>query len=225
LDTYISMRSKWYEKHSSYVSIHEIKTNSIVTQSDCMGGVYGGAGGALGGHLQHLQFKSAVFNSSRYLAECKECAAMFPGVSGTWLDPVYINGQRTLATGAVQPSYFFEELVIGNGIGKLASGIVGMIKGVGFAKGAVQATESTITGFAKHSVNRAIERGFKTGDILKIVKEGTPVQAMGRYGAQTRYALGGNTVVLNAQGKLITVFSNANGTANGLGRGFLIPFK
>ncbi|WP_166444550.1 hypothetical protein [Dyadobacter bucti] len=58
-----------------------------------------------------------------------------------------------------------------------------------------------------------------------IVKEGTPVQAMGRYGAQTRYALGGNTVVLNAQGKLITVFSNANGTANGLGRGFLIPFK
>jgi hypothetical protein len=58
---------------------------------------------------------------------------MFPGVSGTWLDPVYINGQRTLATGAVQPSYFFEELLVGNGIGKLASGIVGMIKGVGFA--------------------------------------------------------------------------------------------
>jgi hypothetical protein len=87
----------------------------------------------LGGYLKHLQFNGAVFNSSRYLAECKDCAAMFPGVSGTWLDPVYINGQRTLATGAVQPSYFFEELVIGNGIGKLASGIVGMIKGVGFA--------------------------------------------------------------------------------------------
>ncbi len=69
---------------------------------------------------------------------------------------------------------------------------------------------------------------FLLGQIIMkttIVKEGTPVQAMGRYGAQTRYALGGNTVVLNAQGKLITVFSNANGTANGLGRGFLIPFK
>jgi RHS repeat-associated protein len=98
-------------------------------------------------------------------------------------------------------------------------------RGAVATKGGVQATKSAITGFGKHGINRAIERGFKTPDILKIVKEGTPVQAMGRYGTQTRYTLGGNTVILNAQGKLVTVFSNAPGTANGLGKGFFIPFK
>ena len=36
---------------------------------------------------------------------------------------------------------------------------------------------------------------------------------------------GGNTVVVNAQGKIISVFSNAPGTANGLSQGFFIPFK
>ena len=41
---------------------------------------------------------------------------------------------------------------------------------------------------------------------------------------QTRYTLGGNTVVVNAQGKVITVFSNAVGTVNGLNKGHFIPF-
>ncbi len=45
------------------------------------------------------------------------------------------------------------------------------------------------------------------------------------YGIQTRYTLGGNTVVVNAQGKIVTVFSNAPGTAKGLGQGNFIPFK
>lgn len=47
---------------------------------------------------------------------------------------------------------------------------------------------------------------------------------MGRYGPQTRYSLGGNTAVLNAQGKVVTIFSNALGTTNGLENGFFIPF-
>jgi hypothetical protein len=85
--------------------------------------------------------------------------------------------------------------------------------------------ESIIKGFTQHATNQAATRGFKTADILKIVKEGTPVQTMGRYGVQIRYTLGGNTVVLNAQGKIVTVFSNASGTANGLGKGFFIPFE
>ena len=93
------------------------------------------------------------------------------------------------------------------------------------AKGGVQATESVIKGFTGHATNQAITRGFKSADILKIVREGTPVEAMGRYGSQMRYTLGGNTVVLNAQGKVVTLFSNASGTANGLGKGFFIPFK
>jgi len=37
--------------------------------------------------------------------------------------------------------------------------------------------------------------------------------------------LGGNTVVVNAQGKVVTVFSNAKGTAKGLGKGYFIPLK
>jgi len=91
------------------------------------------------------------------------------------------------------------------------------------ANGAVQTTEIAIKGFTQHGTNQAITRGFSTSDILKIVREGTPVQAMGRYGAQTRYTLGGNTVVLNAQGKVVSVFSNASGTAKGLGKGTFIP--
>lgn len=89
----------------------------------------------------------------------------------------------------------------------------------------MQTTKSIIKGFTKHGVNQAIERGFKTSDILKIVREGTQVQAMGRYGAQTRYTLGGNTVVLNALGKIVTVYSTVPGTQNGLGKGYFVPFK
>ncbi len=98
---------------------------------------------------------------------------MFPGVSGTWLDPVYINGQRTLATGAVQPSYFFEELVLGNGIGKLASGIVGMIKRVGFAaKGSTQGGLNLFK-FGKPTTTTA--NSWRAGDrMLHLPNKGTP---------------------------------------------------
>jgi hypothetical protein len=108
--------------------------------------------------------------------------------------------------------------------------ITGMPPAPGFVKGgrilgnAAKTGTSVIKWFTKHSANQAVERGFKTPDILKIVREGTPVEAMGRYGAQTRYTLGGNTVVVNAQGKVVTVFSNAPGTAKGLGKGHFIPF-
>lgn len=81
-----------------------------------------------------------------------------------------------------------------------------------------------IKGFTKHGVNQAITRGFKVADILKIVREGKVVQATGRYGSQTRYTLNGNTVVLNAKGKVVSVFSNISGTSRGLGKGNLIPF-
>ena len=92
-------------------------------------------------------------------------------------------------------------------------------------KGGIEATESVIKGFTGHATNQAITRGFKTVDILKIIKEGKLVEATGRYGSQMRYTLGGNTLVVNAQGKVVTLFSNAPGTANGLGKGFFIPFK
>ena len=86
-------------------------------------------------------------------------------------------------------------------------------------------TDKVIKGFTPHATNQAITRGFKTADILKIVREGKPIEAMGRYGSQTRYTLGGNTVVINAKGKVVTVFSNAPGTSKGIGKSFFIPFK
>jgi RHS repeat-associated protein len=88
-----------------------------------------------------------------------------------------------------------------------------------------QATEVALNGLTEHAINQAITRGFKSADILKIVNEGKSVHSIGRYGSQVRYTLGGNTVVVNAQGKVVTVFSNAQGTMNGIGKGFFKPFK
>jgi len=113
------------------------------------------------------------------------------------------------------------------GLAGAAKSLYSLGKGLlkGGAKKGVQVSESIIKGFTGHATDQAITRGFKTSDILKIVKEGKPVEAMGRYGSQTRYTLGGNTVVVNAQGKVVTVFSNAKGTAKGLGKGYFIPLK
>ena len=70
-----------------------------------------------------------------------------------------------------------------------------------------------IKGFSKHGLNQAITRGFQTKDILNIVRNGSAVSAMGRYGTQVRYTLGRNTVVVNNSGKVVTVFSS---TKNGI---------
>ena len=86
------------------------------------------------------------------------------------------------------------------------------------------AAENVITGFTQHAPNQAITRGFTSPEILNIVRNGTPVDAMGRYGPQVRYTLGNNTVVVNAADKVVTVFSNSPGTRNGFGKGFFIPY-
>ncbi len=93
------------------------------------------------------------------------------------------------------------------------------------AKESGKVVGNTIKGFKRHAVQQAITRGFKLSDILKIVREGKAIQATGRYGTQTRYTLGRNTVVVNAKGEVVTVFSDAPGTVKGLGKGFFIPFK
>ncbi len=48
---------------------------------------------------------------------------------------------------------------------------------------------------------------------------------MGRYGTQIRYRLGGNAVVVNAKGEVVTVFSNAPCMAKSLGKGDFIPLE
>jgi hypothetical protein len=80
---------------------------------------------------------------------------------------------------------------------------------LGFAKIMGGNISPIISGFSKHGLNQAISRGFKTADILKIVRNGNRVSAMGRYGSQVRYTLGQNTVVLNAKNQVVTVFSTA----------------
>lgn len=54
------------------------------------------------------------------------------------------------------------------------------------------------------------------------MREGTAVEAMGRYGPQIRYTLGGNTVIVAGSGrnagKIITTYSSAADE-------MFIPFK
>ncbi len=68
-----------------------------------------------------------------------------------------------------------------------------------------------ITGFTKHGLNQATTRGFTPKSIVQIVRNGKATQAMGRYGSQMRYTLNGNTVVVNSQGKVVTVFGPSPG--------------
>ncbi|MES2653127.1 MAG: RHS repeat-associated core domain-containing protein [Bacteroidota bacterium] len=86
----------------------------------------------------------------------------------------------------------------------------------------------TITGFTKHAASEAaITRGFKTVDIMKIVKEGEVLII--RAGKQIKYTLGGNSVVIEQTGrnagKVVTVYSSAAGSAKGFGKGNFIPKK
>lgn len=115
--------------------------------------------------------------------------------------------------------------VMGLPVGRAVKAILNA--GIELSSGGDDAKGETnvIKGFKQHAVDQAISRGFTTTDILKIVKEGNSVQAKGRHGPQTRYTLGGNTVIVNAQGEVVTVYSNAPGTEKGLGKGFFIPFK
>ena len=64
----------------------------------------------------------------------------------------------------------------------------------------------------------------KEGNVETIINRGNATPAMGRYGPQTRYELGGNTVVVNQKGEIITVFSNAPKTST-TPRGYYIPIK
>ena len=77
---------------------------------------------------------------------------------------------------------------------------------------------STIEGFTEHGLNQIISRGFTAPDILTIMREGVAEDVMGRYGMQTRFTLGENTLIINKSGKIITAFSSA-------ADGVFIPFK
>ena len=83
-----------------------------------------------------------------------------------------------------------------------------------------------ISSMSGHSVNQAITRGFTSPDILKIVREGTATMGKSKFGnPQWRYMMNGNTVIIDAsKNRIITIFSNAKGTANKMGAGNINPF-
>jgi hypothetical protein len=72
--------------------------------------------------------------------------------------------------------------------------------------------------FTEHGVNQSFERGFSPNRISRIIKEGDAAKINGRYGLQTKYTLGNNSVVIANEGrnagKIITVFSDK--TVNGI---------
>lgn len=100
------------------------------------------------------------------------------------------------------------------------------IGGPGKVTAAKTAAPRIISSISGHSINQAITRGFKTTDILKIIREGTATLSKSKYGnPQWRYMLNGNTVVVDAsKNKIITIFSNAKGTAQKAGAGYINPF-
>ena len=73
--------------------------------------------------------------------------------------------------------------------------------------------------FTEHGAGQALKRGFIEENITKIIREGEPVNATGRYGPQTRYTLGENTVVVNDKGQIVTTYSS------NIPSGEFIPFK
>ncbi|WP_333519638.1 RHS repeat-associated core domain-containing protein [Bacteroides intestinalis] len=136
-------------------------------------------------------------------------------------------GQALVNYGAAE----FGGVALGKIFGWGAKGLVNLL-GKSGAKAATQMAAqvgttqlTTIRGVTKHGVHQMITHGFKVVDVLKIVREGEAVEAMGRYGAQMRYTLNGNTVILNAKGKIVSVFSNMLGTRNGIGKGSINLFE
>ncbi|MBP7399737.1 MAG: hypothetical protein KA954_09145 [Chitinophagales bacterium] len=147
----------------------------------------------------------------------------YDGVFGV-LDYVFNGGQ--------EGSILYN--IKGEPIGPAAIGGAGAAGWIGGPKNptkiisAAEGVNSVIKGFTRHAAaESAITRGFRTADILKIGREGT--QEVIRNGTQIRYTLQSNSIVVQQTGrnagKVVTVFSNAPGTAKGLGKGFFIPWK
>ena len=107
----------------------------------------------------------------------------------------------------------FEAFSLIWGVASITKGIAkASLKGLGFG------IKSSGIEFSEHALKRMAERNFKEVDVLRIIQKGHPIHAAGRYGSQIRYTLNGNTVIINSNGRLVTVFSNGK-------NGMLIPFK
>ena len=79
--------------------------------------------------------------------------------------------------------------------------------------------------YKNHALKRMEERGFSRSNVERIIDKGQRVEAKSKYGEiQYRYKLGGNTVVTNKNGDVITVFSDAPASASSP-KGTFKPFN
>ena len=75
--------------------------------------------------------------------------------------------------------------------------------------GALSSAETIV--LTEHAAQRAVERGFSTKDIRKIIKKGDLTKGPDRYSnIQSRYTYRNNTVIVNGNGKIVTVYGRGN---------------
>jgi len=127
------------------------------------------------------------------------------GIGG--IDPHDNPLQGSIAEGGGMVGDNATDYLAAEGAGKVI-GAVCAIKGIPLIGKAAE----TPLSFGEHAAERAFERGFSPDRIAKIIKDGVPTAAQGRFGPQIRYTLGDNTVVVATTGKsagqIITMFSN-----------------
>ena len=90
--------------------------------------------------------------------------------------------------------------------------VIGRALGAAFSRtGLTFAEQAVMVKYTTHAAERAAERGFTPERIARVMLEGKPVEAAGRYGPQIRYTLGENTVVVAKEGananKVVTTFN------------------
>jgi RHS repeat-associated protein len=133
-----------------------------------------------------------------------------------------------LGSTANAPEYSFTPTLHAQSAGEFAgevalletgSFVSGRLLGLGISRAGLSITEqSGMIQFTAHGALQAAERGFTPERIARVMLEGKPVEAAGRYGPQIRYTLGENTVAIAKEGananKVCTTFSSQ--TLNGI---------
>ncbi|KIA92757.1 hypothetical protein OC25_15285 [Pedobacter kyungheensis] len=137
----------------------------------------------------------------------------------------YQNGEYWQAAAysalAVSDVFMVKAAIVAVSKGAVSAATVGLVSAA-----AENTAPRSISSISAHAVDQAITRGFRSPDILKIVREGTATMGRSKFGnAQWRYMLNGNTVIVNAEkNRVITMFSTAAGSANKYGAGWLRSF-
>jgi hypothetical protein len=137
-----------------------------VWQGGLNGAFWGGIGGALGGYLKHNAFENSLFDVDNHLAG--------PGgklYSGGTLKEVVVRGIKTPQSGAIKPSYFFEDFFVGGAITKPIGAMFGAL-----FSGAASSTSSSILNFTsrqlqakfKHAIDFGVAGNYSRANSAKL---------------------------------------------------------